>query len=546
MAYTQAQLRTALENARAAGDDAAVAYLSQHIAAQASPAETYDPTAGMSTAGKLAAGAGKAVVDTGRGIGQLLGLVSDEQIAEARRLDQALMNTGAGQVGNVLGHVGTALMPGGVVGIAGKLAGSARAAQAGRGLMAPTTIPGAMAAGGTYAGIQPGSLEERAQSAGLGALGSGAGQALGQGISHLARARAPTRAAQTLQAEGVPVSPSQEVDSRVLRRIEDVFDHMPSTGGKQQVWREGQQEAFNRAVLKRAGVDSGKATHEVMDQAYTQVGQKFEDVIRGRQIKLGDEFLDDVVRVEQSELRLFPSSRSRIVNNLIDDALDLAADPKPVDAILLHSERSKIAKMAADAHRANNHVLGDSYYALVDALDNAILKDLPKRERESYMRAMEQFRILKLLEKTGLRDGNVSPAKLASAMHTSNRRASNVGADPVARLAQAGRDAIKPGPDSGTAQRMMYQNMMTGGAIGGGAGAYGLTTGDWGNAAQMAALGLGGPYATRAMMHSPQFRNLLVQGMPGLRNPAVQAGMRAAGTYGPAAGLSTYREDDNE
>jgi hypothetical protein len=62
------------------------------------------------------AGAGKAMADLGRGVGQMVGAVSRPDIEDARKLDAPLMATTAGQVGNILGNVGmmapTALIPG--------------------------------------------------------------------------------------------------------------------------------------------------------------------------------------------------------------------------------------------------------------------------------------------------------------------------------------------------------------------------------------------------------------------------------------------------
>lgn len=78
--------------------------------------EKYAPTVGMSGADKFFAGAGKAFTDLGRGVGQLAGFVSEKDVDESRKLDQALMQTGAGMAGNITGNVAATLptmfMPG--------------------------------------------------------------------------------------------------------------------------------------------------------------------------------------------------------------------------------------------------------------------------------------------------------------------------------------------------------------------------------------------------------------------------------------------------
>ncbi len=78
--------------------------------------KTFAPTVGMSGPERFAAGVGKAITDIGRGAGQMVGLVGRDDVAEARKLDSSLMNTGAGQAGNFAGNVAlaapTALIPG--------------------------------------------------------------------------------------------------------------------------------------------------------------------------------------------------------------------------------------------------------------------------------------------------------------------------------------------------------------------------------------------------------------------------------------------------
>lgn len=75
-----------------------------------------DPTEGMSGFERFAAGAGKALTDIGLGTKQLLGLASKNEVEEKRRLDAALMNTGMGVAGNVVGSIGAmaplAILPG--------------------------------------------------------------------------------------------------------------------------------------------------------------------------------------------------------------------------------------------------------------------------------------------------------------------------------------------------------------------------------------------------------------------------------------------------
>jgi hypothetical protein len=122
-----------------------------------------------STLDNLRAGIGKGMVDTVRGVGQLVGLVSRDDIAESRRLDRDLMSTGAGKAGNVIGIMGAAaptmLIPG-----ANTLTGAALIG-GGLGLAAPSTSTKETLTNTVMGGV----LSPAAMLAGRGIVGLGRG-----------------------------------------------------------------------------------------------------------------------------------------------------------------------------------------------------------------------------------------------------------------------------------------------------------------------------------------------------------------------------------
>jgi len=159
------ELSRALIAADKAGDAQAARILAKEIRRVRAPiadnlnAETLNPTTGMSFFDKAAAGVGKAIVDTGRGLGQMVGLVSRDDVAESRKRDAALMDTGAGIAGNIGGNVAMALTPGMAAKGLSMVPALARAAPAlnaaGNALMAPRTIGGAAALGAGMGLVQP-------------------------------------------------------------------------------------------------------------------------------------------------------------------------------------------------------------------------------------------------------------------------------------------------------------------------------------------------------------------------------------------------------
>ena len=187
-----------------------------------------DPTADMSTFDKVAAGAGKAIFDTGRGIkqvgilaGNTLGLVSDEAVdksfereREVAEQDQALMDTTAGKFGYGVGLIGTAVTPGVILkgaGLAAKGAGltatGAALDTAGTAILAPQTYKGAMALGATQGALLPSeSYEGKALNVGVGAGAGAAGQLVGNTIS---KGINKAQLAKELQAEALAQANNQ-------------------------------------------------------------------------------------------------------------------------------------------------------------------------------------------------------------------------------------------------------------------------------------------------------------------------------------------------
>ena len=187
-----------------------------------------DPTEDMSAFKTGAAGAGKVVSDTGRGIVQLgtlagntLGLVSDEAVdksfereREVAEQDQALMDTTAGKFGYGVGLIGTAVTPGVILkgaGLAAKGAGltatGAALDTAGTAILAPQTYKGAMALGATQGALLPSeSYEGKALNVGVGAGAGAAGQLVGNTIS---KGINKAQLAKELQAEALAQANNQ-------------------------------------------------------------------------------------------------------------------------------------------------------------------------------------------------------------------------------------------------------------------------------------------------------------------------------------------------
>ena len=168
-----------------------------------------DPTKGMSDAELLAAGGGMSLARTGRGLGQLVGLVSEQDEAEARQLEAPLSNTGLGFTGNVFGGVAQVVGPGAALkgaSMVPQLSRAAPALEAASTAFIPRTVPGAALSGAAFGAVQPVTAED--SRLGNAALG-GAFGAAGAGAPRIARnvtraVSGPRAKAADIIREGVP------------------------------------------------------------------------------------------------------------------------------------------------------------------------------------------------------------------------------------------------------------------------------------------------------------------------------------------------------
>lgn len=409
-------------------------------------------TEGMSGFNKFAAGVGKAGVDIGRGVGQLLGINSQADIDAAKAIDRPLMQTGAGFAGNVVGNV-AATLP--TIAIPGA-----------------NTMVGAGLIGAGLGGVQPvGSEDSRIGNMVLGAAGGAGGQAAANAIGRVVRpvqsqlnepVASLARAAE--QKYNIPLNAAQKTGSRPLQIIESVLENMPLTADRQLMAKALQRNAFNKATLSTIGETAEQATPEVLNAARTRIGQSFNDLSARNTVTLGDDFLNALGTVEG---RLNEFSSPAIKEN-IEKALNLAANGT-LDGKTYQSVRSTLGRKADGAFRSGDSDLGQALKTIKSALDDAATASISAADREAWKQARNQWQNLKVVEKAAAPNtadavaGNVSPAKLAQALLQVDRKGMTYGTrgDDLSELARIGQALIKDQiPNSGTAQRAFYQRFL--------------------------------------------------------------------------------------
>lgn len=436
-----------------------------------------DPTEGMGDFQKFAAGAGKALIDTGRGAGQLLrkvlpesasnaiGLPTQADIDEAKKRDAPLMKTMAGMLGNIGGQVLTTIPTAFIPGV--------------------NTIKGGALIGSILAAMQPeASGESRGQNMVAGAAGGAAGSAIAKTVGRIVRPVRSNLENITKLEDGsvlpenlsrladmaenqfnIPLTPAQKTGSRPLKIIDSVLDNLPLSSSRQMAGKQAQRRNYNRAILKQVGEDTDLATPEVMNTARTRISKQFEDISGRNSVELGDDFVETLAGIDSTRT---PFSSLQI-NSVIENALDLASKGK-ISGAEYQRVRTSLNNASKGAW-ASDPEKGRAIKAVREALDRAADKSISEADRAAWQTARAQWQNLKAIEEAAKPvsadavAGNISPAKLASALMKSNRNGMiyGQGDQTMPDLARIGQAFIKDQiPDSGTAQRAMYQALLTG------------------------------------------------------------------------------------
>lgn len=394
---TRDDIYTAIRNADKDGDTASVQKLGAYLQTMA-PALSHDqiaaninndaisqgardPTAGMGFFDKFNAGAGKAVADIGRGIGQKVGLVSNADVAESRRIDAPLMKTKAGLAGDIGGNLAL-LAP------AGLIPGAA-------------TVPGAAVVGGVIGALQPSaSTGEAFLNTGLGAAGGAGGQAIankaagtvafqeGQNFAKAAQGAQKVGAAKAASDAGYVIPPEDLPNSGIVTKV------LEGAGGKiktAQVASQQNQSVTNDLARKALNIPADVPLNAATLQGVRNAAGKAYDVVKGSGTITADkpytDALDKIAQQATTASQAFPNA----VKSDIPDLIQGLKEPSfSADGAV---EMTKILRANADkAYISGDKTLGKANKDAADALEAMMERHLQAQGMPDALQAFQDAR----------------------------------------------------------------------------------------------------------------------------------------------------------
>jgi hypothetical protein len=260
-------------------------------------------------------------------------------------------------------------------------------------------------------------------------------------------------AADTLEDAGVPLTAGQRAgDDMMIRR-----EMMTRKG---QGIREGQEEAFTRAVLSTVGEDATRATPEVMEAIGRRVGSVFDDVQRGvdviPDVALADR-AKDIAETYNSVLNVL--QKSPLITRVANQIRASVTSGRPISGDVAMRWRSELSEALTDNSAATRTAAG----ALRDVLDDALGQTLTSMGRAEDVARLAQARdqwrtYLALVRATSgpaSAEGIISPASFRSAIAAQDRTAYVTGnRGDVGEIARAGDTILRRPNTSGTAENL--------------------------------------------------------------------------------------------
>lgn len=432
-----------------------------------------------------------------------VGNALDGGVQPENRLERNLMTTGEG-IGNAASVLAPATM-------ASKLlqTGTMGANTAGQLASNPVTQ---LVAGGVG-----GSVTQATDSPATGlaaALAVPAGVSVARGLVSPGAAR-PNPETQRLvdvaKSEGIPLSPGQLTGSRPMRALESVFGTLPTTAGKQEAFTQTQREAFNRAVMSRAGiVGDDLATPDVLQAAKQRIGGEM-GAIAGRNTMQVDATAMQAVQQQALDARRYlTGDQARPVMNRIEDFINkIQVGPNNGATVEGQAFAKLDSALSAHIRSVSDGNARDALRGLRDTLRKAMDASISPDDAAAWSEARRQYANYKTIESAmnqpsaATAAGNIPPAALSQALARGPQRSYAMGYGDLNDLSRVGRAFVQDAvPNSGTPERAYMINLLTGGVGGFGAGgAEGAALG--------AAAALAGPRVAQEAYMSPLVRAYL-------------------------------------
>lgn len=280
-----------------------------------------------------------------------------------------------------------------------------------------------------------------------------------------------------LESEGIPISPGQRSGAPLTQTMESTLAYLPGSAGQTAKFQDLQQRAYTKALLRRAGIDSDVASQEVLRGGRTRFNQAYDYLEQNTRLMGGSNTLfNRLAQVESQYGQGFSDQMQRTFRTMRDDLLNWSAGtPRPGQTYQrmqeeLSAEISKAGRSDAPGSERYQQALLGLRKGLTDLME----ENTPPEIAQQWRQVNREYAIFKTIEESMLdpsqktiNSGFINPRVIAREQKSQlpdewTRGDPNL--DSFTNLVKSGAGIIPdPIPNSGTAQRMFAQDLLTGG-----------------------------------------------------------------------------------
>lgn len=392
-----------------------------------------------------------------------------------------------------------------------------------KGIGASKGLIGVPAAGAVQGGMSTLMTEGDLSGVLPGAIGAGVVGGLGKVMKPIADSsisRARKGFVSTLKKAGIDdLTPGQLTGNTALQTIDSILSKLPLTAGSAQKKAESQLKKFTSEALRFAGQKGDEITPEVRRLAEENFSQRYSNLMKNEVVNIDQPVIDKIVEISADQLEALPTTVKPIIQKYMRDIVQSGGK---LTGTAYQKARSAMTQQSRSLSVTDPYTAG-VLRDLRNTLDDAAGRSLPANKQGAWKELQKQYANYKSIQKAATNvsndslEGMLSPSSLLRAVETANKTKGQAGYGELYDLSRSGRSVLADSvPDSGTAQRLFYQNLITGGlgGLGVGGATYGATQ-DPGTAALAGVLALGGPKAIQAFLNSKAGQAYFTKGIPG-------------------------------
>lgn len=421
------------------------------------------PVTEMSGPQRFRAGIGRNFAAIGRNVGNLVGLIPDQQVKDANQLDEQLLATPGGASGDMFGNLVSSLPIGAGVG-----GGVSRLGSIGARVAANPISRGAIE--GAAQGVIQAAPGERAKGAFIGGLAGGSVPATVAAGRKLANPIDIAPASQRLLNEGIDLSPGQLNPKGIANKIESDYQSVPVIGTAIQSVRKAAETQYKKKLITEVAAPGAKVKdsadlNAMLDDAYKSFGPAY-DVGKGYPVapsvlrtQGGNEPLTAALNKIGAKPRIGLTDADRksavaVLQNKLKETL-AATGKNGLDSGDLLKYRSLIREQSRNLSDGSNQskALRDMLSEADDKVTEVLESQLPPDAMKALAAVDGKYANYKIVEDAVRRGGDkeFTPFQASQAVRNSaeNGKYARGGGGPLRDLTKAGAETFSDTPVTG-------------------------------------------------------------------------------------------------